>query len=345
MSIHFIVKSPPPEWEDFTNYEYWMINPDNDSGAWDDDNSRWVAVNEDIDLVPVYGWATNFRPTAIRVTHTSNAPRPDLRLYDTEGNLIASFDAIDKASPETIPITFQGYDIGRLLLISNNSVTWRAKPIELLTNQNIYVPDYDVEWSTIDKSPDMSIDPTNPLRAYKGPAVGNVVRTILADHGYIAAKYYFEVRMRGNGVALTNSGVGFRRSDGDSGVDYERGVGTTGAGYVYLAQGRFYDNGSLLTQDPASWGVTNRWVTIGVAVDFTNQKAWFSKDGIWQSVSGQNPDPTTGTDPAVTGFTGTHYPAISLFYETQTYMSEAILQATEETMLYRPSGFAAWDQT
>jgi len=345
--FHFLVKKTPIplEWVDMTSYAYWKIN--DSLGGWDDDNSRWVAANENIDLSPIGTWADGYRATGIRITHTSNAPLPDLRLYDTEDNLIASYDGVSKNDPEDIPITFQGYDIGRLVIVSNNSATFRVKPIEFLTNSTLYVPDYDMEWHMFEKSVDMVIDSTNPLQAYKDVDVGSVGRTVLAEVGYITGRWYFEVRMHAEGAALTNSSVGIRmRQNAGTPLDYERSIGSSGStGAAYWAQGRFYYNGSLVTSNPASWGVSNRWVTIGVAVDMTNGYAWFSKDGVWQGASGDNPDPSTGTDPAVTGLVGTFYPAAALFYQTNTYFSEAIIDATAASIQNLPSGFSAWDQT
>jgi len=345
MGMHFVVTSPPPEWEDLTSYLYWGIN--NSLGGWDDDNSRWVAANENIDLSPIGTWAVGYRAESIHITHTSNGPWPDLRLYDTEDNLIASYDNIPKTGTTNIPITFVGYDIGRLVIVSNNSTTFRVKPIELLTRSTPYEPVYDMEWNIFEKSVDMVIDPSNPLHAYKGVGVGNVNRSIIAEVGYITGRWYFEVRMHALGVALTNSNVGIRmKQNAGTALDYERSIGGSGStGAAYWAQGRFYYNGSLITSNPASWESSNRWVTIGVAVDMTNGYAWFSKNGIWQGASGDNPDPSTGTDPAVTGLVGTFYPGVALFYQTDTYLSEAFIDATAASIKNLPSGFSAWDQT
>jgi len=346
MTVRFIVQKtvPPPTWMDLTSYEYWKIN--NSLGGWDPDNERWVAVNENIDLSPVYPWPTDYRPEDIRITHTAGggASSPDVRLYDTQSNLIASADNV--ADLQAVPITYQGYDIDRLVLVSNQVTTWRAKPIEFEASYSPYDPSYSIGWSETEKSTDMVVD-TNTRIAYKGIGVGNFARTILADTGRSSGKRYFEVAMHGETVALTNSSVGIRLDDTDSGIDYERGIGNAGStGYGYWAQGRFYINGSLITQDPSNWGVANRWVIIGVAVDFSLGYVWFSRDGVWQSAAGDNPDPATGTDPAGTGVSGVFYPAAALYYQTDTYFSEAYFRGTSEYLTNNiPSGFLPWDQT
>lgn len=341
MPIVFSVSKtiPPPTWQDFTTYQYWMIS--DGLGAWDDDNSRWVAVNENIELVPAYPWPTDFRPESIRFTHTSGV-KPDFRLYDTNNDLIASADAV--TSGDVIPITFGSYDIGRLVIVSNQTTTFRVKPIEFNTSYDPYEVPYSAQWSSTEKSVDMTIDPNSGIHTYKLPDVGNAARSILNDHGYIANKWYFEVRMRGNGVALTNSSMGIRQLEITSGVNYEGGIGNNpGRGHGYWAQGRFYSEGSLITDNPASWATASRWIVLGCAVDMTNGYAWFSKDGIWQGAVGTNPDPVTGTDPAITGLTGVWYPAVALYYHTGIYFSEAWFEATSENIKYLPAGFSPWD--
>jgi len=340
--IMFAVKKIPPEWEDYTSYQYWKIN--NELGTWEYSNSRWSGANENIDLSPVYDWVEGFRPESIRISHTVSSSFPDLRLYDTESNVIATADTIP-ASGEIIDITWQGYDIGRLEIIENGTTTIRVKPIEFLTSDDSYVSPHLYEWDPDEKSADMEIDPANGLRTYKGAAVGQNVRTIILNQGRSSGKYYFEVRAHSY-TALTNCYMGIRKVEGDgSEGDYENSVGSATRGYGYLAQGRFYSYGSNLTSDPLSWATSLRWRTLGCAVDFTLGYIWFSMNGVWTGKDGDSPDPETGTDPGITGVSGTFFPGCSIYYESGTYLTDMFFQGTAEKCENIPAGFSPWDPT
>jgi len=200
-------------------------------------------------------------------------------------------------------------------------------------------------WSPTLQYPDYGGAMDNDLIAIKPPNIGHTAHQILADIGRSSGKYYFEVRMRGNGITPANCAVGVRHEQGQyDGGDYVGIVGSTDAGWGYLSQGRFYRDGSLRTSDPAAWGTQNTWYTIGVAIDFTLGYAWFSRDGVWQARSGRpDPDPTTGTDPSLQYVTGEVYPAADIYYDSRNYLFEAVLQSTTENIEHMPSGYSAWD--
>jgi hypothetical protein len=68
--------------------------------------------------------------------------------------------------------------------------------------------------------------------------------------------------------------------------------------YRYNTGGGLYNSAGSIIQSYSTWTTGD---VIGVALDLDNGKVFFSKNGIWQGSS----NPTSGTNPAVTGLTGT----------------------------------------
>lgn len=102
-------------------------------------------------------------------------------------------------------------------------------------------------------------------------------------------KWYWEVEIGEDGTTPQML-IGF----GNSTVNVEVQLGEDLNSWGYFAyDGKVQHNGSFVTYG-------NSFVTgdiIGIALDLTNGKAWFSKNNIWQNGG----DPVTGTNPAFTG--------------------------------------------
>ena len=220
-----------------------------------------------------------------------------------------------------------------------SDITWSI--INLSDSYYTPPPDYSMYWSSTQQDVAFGGAMANPLIAIKQTSNGST-QNIIATQGRSSGKYYFEVEYYGTSAALDNSTVGIRIPSGAGGGDYDSYIGSTNRGMAYMAQGRFYSNGSNLTTNPDSWGAADTLVRIGVAVDFSLGYIWFSKNGVYQSALGDSPDPVTGTDPAVTGIAGTWYPGISIYYVT---VVTATLKATANRIDNLPSGFSAWDAT
>ena len=114
----------------------------------------------------------------------------------------------------------------------------------------------------------------------------------VAAQGTIAVssgKWYWEID------ATTVGG-----SYGAIGIRLETLQGTDGAGYFYGSSG----GKGTSVYDPGGTAYGNSYTSgdnIGVALDLTNGKIWFAKNGTWQA-SG---DPAAGTNAAYTGLSGT----------------------------------------
>lgn len=202
-----------------------------------------------------------------------------------------------------------------------------------------------VIWSSTEQHSDYGGAMVNPVVAVK--QTNTVTCNIIATLGRSSGKYHFEIDMYTNNVSLTNCSVGIRRPQSVSGADYSSYIGSSGRGGGYMAQGRFYREGSLLVNEAQlTWGYT-RSFTIGVSVDLDNMYVWFSRDGVIVNKTGDNGNPTTGVDPAITGLTaGTYYPAVAMFYSLASnppIFTSARLNAKASNILYLPSGYSPWE--
>lgn len=110
--------------------------------------------------------------------------------------------------------------------------------------------------------------------------------------------------------------------------------GLDAASYSYFggSGGRKYYNGSY-----SAYGSTfGAGDVIGVALDLSAKKIWFSKNGAWQSGG----DPVAGTGEAFSGLIGAYHPVASI-YATGSALTGRFAAAS---LSYSPpSGFVAWD--
>lgn len=202
-------------------------------------------------------------------------------------------------------------------------------------------------WSSTEQYTDFGGAMSNSLVAVK--QTGTTTGHILATIGRSTGKYYFEINLYSNALALTNTSVGVRRTQSDSGADYSSYVGKSGGGSGYMAQGRFYREGSLIANEAQLTYAYPRSETIGVAADLDNGYLWFNRDGIIVNQTGKNGNPTTGVDPAITmTISGTYYPAVAQYYSLTSpgdgRYTSARLNARYSNVLYLPDGYTPWDE-
>lgn len=145
----------------------------------------------------------------------------------------------------------------------------------------------------------------NPLEPITGRTLtaGNISATGTTSFNYGKAgmgipsgKFYWEVT-----VASGISGKGATIGIDIDGNYTNNPIGYTATSYAYREDGRKVNNSTQ-----SSYGNTFTDLdVIGVALDMTNGKLFFSKNGTWQN-SG---DPAAGTNAAFTGLSGTFFPA------------------------------------
>jgi hypothetical protein len=110
--------------------------------------------------------------------------------------------------------------------------------------------------------------------------------------------------------------------------------GATIGSYGYYQQtGEAYTNGN-----PVTYGTTyTTGDVIGVALDSTAGKIYFSKNGTWQNTG----DPVAGTNPALTGITGLQFPAAALYSLTGPHAVTGRFKLAGFSTA-PPSGYSAW---
>ena len=165
----------------------------------------------------------------------------------------------------------------------------------------------------------------NNLNAvWTGSSYNEVAKS--SGKGVSTGKYYFEFK-----IQCANMGVGIANANAET-VNW---LGNDAYGWGYFGDtGNKYHSGS-----GSGYGSTfTIGDVIGVAVDMTNGKLYFAKNGTWQA-SG---DPVAGTNPAFTGVTGTVYPATGNGSQT----GYVTLNTGVSNFSYTPpSGYTAWDTT
>lgn len=176
-------------------------------------------------------------------------------------------------------------------------------------------------WNPADTSADISLSGGN-LVATKTTV--NVWRSSRATVGKASGKWYWEINIT-NVVQYAMVGIA------NSSALTSNYFGSDSNGWSYFGSGgRFYLNATNI-----AYG--NSFTTgdvIGVALDMNAGKIWFSKNNTWQA-SG---DPVAGTNPATTGLSGTLYPGIGLYANTESITANFGASAFTYTP---PSGFAS----
>ncbi len=105
-----------PVWYEVLDDTFWEASS---GGNWNTDH--WLATENDMIIIPAASsaWAANFRPTQVEIT--GNVFGSTLTLRDTQNNVIATATGVDGTT--TMPITFQGYDIGALHFDGYETIT------------------------------------------------------------------------------------------------------------------------------------------------------------------------------------------------------------------------------
>ena len=180
------------------------------------------------------------------------------------------------------------------------------------------------KWNTADAySSPVFID--NDLAFYGTTAIWRGSRATVSR---ASGKYYFEVE-----ATITTQSY-FSVGLGNAAAALYQYVGNTADSWGYRATGSVYTAGSAtgVTTTAASGDV------VMVAVDIDTGDIWFGLNGTWFN-SG---DPVSGTNPIYSGVTGTtFYPFASVYGG----VTKAHLFCSDATLLYKPSGFEAWDYT
>jgi len=157
-------------------------------------------------------------------------------------------------------------------------------------------------------------------------AYGSVISTTSKTTG----KHYFEVHIDScPTVSYIIVGIGASYATAAPAI----GVSATSYGF-YQDTGQKYNNNVL-----AAYGSHfNSGAVIGVAVDMTNGKIWFSVNNAWVA-SG---DPAAGTGAAYSGITGPQF-AMASPYQNATPTDAVTFRFAAAAQTYSPpSGFTAW---
>lgn len=184
-----------------------------------------------------------------------------------------------------------------------------------------YTPPNGTFWNAADKNASTTLRNNN--MTFVSAAATLLQR---ATTGKSTGKYYYEFTVPTGAtagyVSISNA------TDANSAV-----WGNSANNWGYAFSGLKYNSGS------ASYG--NTWANndvIGVAVDLTNGKIWFSKNGTWQA-SG---DPVAGTNAAYTTLSGTLYPSTGARGD----VCQVTLNTGATPFAYTPpTGYSAWDAT
>ncbi|WP_319406185.1 SPRY domain-containing protein [uncultured Desulfosarcina sp.] len=154
----------------------------------------------------------------------------------------------------------------------------------------------------------------------------NGVTTCAGTRQVSDAKWYWEIEIVAGGIA---DSVGVINEQWP--VQTQQ-IGYDAYGWGYLSTGQS-DHANVKSSFGDSWTTGD---IIGIALDATNGRAWFSKNGVWQG-SG---DPANDLNPAFTGITGLLSLAGQSYYST----AEQAGKFSEASLTYTPpTGFYAWD--
>jgi len=115
---------------------------------------------------------------------------------------------------------------------------------------------------------------------------------IPATLGVESGKYYWEYKLA-LGVDYSQCGVMSSRPTGGYNNIYSTYVGNLEGGLALSSYGNFYHDGSSGAYGTSTWfsGGLAEYDIIGVALDATNNKIWFSQNGTW----GNSSNPSTGS--------------------------------------------------
>lgn len=156
---------------------------------------------------------------------------------------------------------------------------------------------------------------------------GGTASTALATVGYTTGKRYFEALVNSAGSWV---GVGFSRVGGS--VGYDSDLGQEPGEYAMTNGGLSYFAGAYGGVGGATYGAGD---VIGVAIDFANRRAWWSKNGTFMA---GNPGAGTGMMVTYASGLGTIFAAL----QTTSGGSLTARFAASDLAYAVPSGFSAY---
>lgn len=162
---------------------------------------------------------------------------------------------------------------------------------------------------------------TTGLGGYNQTSRGNV--------GWTSGKVYFEVTMISSGAGGYDGSIVGVADLSAVRLNYP-GSNTHSAGYQ--GAGHLYYNASFVTMPTFSTGDV-----IGVALDLTNKKVWFNKNGgIWNNATSASQDPASNLGgQSISTLSGAVFPAWGGFYNG----SSASINGGPSMSFTAPSGF------
>jgi len=176
----------------------------------------------------------------------------------------------------------------------------------------------------VHRGPDLVVADNGRTLSHGAAAVD--YEQVICKQGRTTGKWYFEVICTSTSIY---EAIGVQRGYETP----ETYVGDTVNGWGFMNT-LFFNSTTVTPTDTFNTGDI-----VGVAVDMDNGYIWWSINGTWVGVSGDSPNPVTGTDPAYSNLPDVVYPALSMY----TLTSEMTACFIESHMNYSiPSGFSAW---
>lgn len=180
--------------------------------------------------------------------------------------------------------------------------------------------------------------PSYVLSVSNTTATGSVpARCGLATPGFNSGMVYFEIFVHGAANVFAIPGIAQLSVDLTNYCGSSSQTAVNSYGY-YSHTGNLYTAGSGNASFGAStWDGADH--TIGIAINFSTGNAWFALDNTWQG-SG-SPDPVGGSNPAITGLSGTWYPCWS-YHAANAASSYSVIHANASSLTYTPpAGYSA----
>ena len=218
--------------------------------------------------------------------------------YNVAGSIIdvSQFGSTDSTTGEwkinTSPTIASYGTAGFLVLKDGNTVTDQSP------NSNNFTASGDL--TKTEDCPSNVYATANPLvRNQVTITTGNLTvrstsgwKGIPATLGVESGKYYWEYKLA-LGVDYSQCGVMSSRPTGGYNNIYSTYVGNLEGGLALSSYGNFYHDGSSGAYGTSTWfsGGLAEYDIIGVALDATNNKIWFSQNGTW----GNSSNPSTGS--------------------------------------------------
>ncbi len=184
-----------------------------------------------------------------------------------------------------------------------------------------------VTWNPADKTTNVTLS-NGDLTANRNGG-GSTWQGVRATTSESTGKFYVEFTVDVlNGSSHSRVGV----LDGSSTL--QDGPGESATGWDVKNNGTKENNGVQGGGYGTAWSASD---VIMMAVDLTNSKIWWGKNGTWFS-SG---DPAVGTNPGFTNLSGAVYPVFAGFVnQNNTYTANF---GASDFVHTAPTGFLAWD--